>query len=63
MTCVSKDLRETSVTLAMLDWNNSNKDQNIVLSAAEQSSTGVKVLVLNKIRTGFRTGPADKRKF
>lgn len=63
MTCVSKDLRETSVTLAMLDWNNSNKDQHIVLSAAEQPSTRVKILVLNKIRTGFRTGPSDKRKF
>lgn len=60
MTSASKDPREPSVTLIMLDWSNSDKDQHIVLSAAEQSSTEVRVLVLNKLRTGFRTGAANK---
>jgi len=44
MPCVSKGLREPSVNLTMLGWSNSNKNQHIVLSAAEQHSTEVRVL-------------------
>lgn len=44
MTCVSKELRELSVTSTMLDQSNSNKDQHIILSAAEQTSAEARVL-------------------
>lgn len=44
MTSVGGDLREPSVTLTALDWSNSNKEQHIILTAAEQPSTELGIM-------------------